>query len=665
MFVQSSPRLSFFPPRTDLPPSTSSRLVASPNIHESSNTLLNIPCLFDSRDRNFLAKIVNGNRGARGTGIKLAHWNKGPSYLHNKHLEVEAIIADHHPHVLGLSEANLKRDHDHGLVQHTDYHLHLPPTLSRPETDTARVVVYTHKSLIVKRRADLEDSRVSAIWLEVGLPQKKKILVCQGYREWRYLGQTDQASSTLVAQLERWSIFLAMWEKALVEGKEVVVMMDANLDFLKWTNDNLPVGDSTVKLKPLIELLFKKIFPHGVSQLVSVATRSWPGQEDAGLDHVYTNKPEKMSGVYAEFIGGSDHKLIQITRFAKTLQRNVRFVRKRTFKNFVGEDFKQAVQDLSWWDVYCCEDPEQATLLLTNKLTAILDRMAPIRTIQVRKKYAPWLSDATKNMIEERNEAQRIAGQSKCQDDYRRYKSLRNQITAKMRQEKKTWEKQKLCSRQNDPSALWKSVKSWLRWSNSGPPTKLFQNGQMISSPAGLASTMNSYFLGKVADLRNNIPEASSDPLNKLREVMTDRPCNFSLQAVKPEDVLKVIKSLKNSKSTGTDYIDTFVIKLVAQDILAPLTHIINLSISTATFPSSWKLAKVVPLLKKGDPLVAKNYRPVALLPIFSKILERMVFNQLVCYLDSNNLIHPNHHGSRTGYSTATALIQMYDTWVE
>ena len=164
--------------------------------------------------------------------------------------------------------------------------------------------------------------------------------------------------------------------------------------------------------------------------------------------------------------------------------------------------------------------------------------MAPIRTIQVRKNYAPWLTDTTKNMMKERNEAQRLAGLTKNQDDYRRYKALRNQTTAKMRQEEKAWETQELCSRKNDPSALWKSVKSWLQWNNSGLPTKLFHNGQMISSPAGLASTMNSYFLGKVANLRYSIPEARSDPLIKLRESMTGRPCNFSLQAVKPEDVL-------------------------------------------------------------------------------------------------------------------------------
>ena len=661
----STPRSSFSPPGTALPTSTSSRLVATPKIQESSNTLIDIPCLFDSRDRNFLAKIVNGNRGVRGTGIKLAHWNKGPSYLHNKHDEIETLIADHRPHILGLSEANFRRDHDLAQVQHADYDLHLSPTLSNPSQDTARIVVYTHRSLIVKRRVDLEDKRISAIWLEVGLPHKKKILVCQGYREWKYLGQADQSSGAIGAQLDRWSVFLALWEQALVEGKEVIVMMDANLDFIKWTNSNLPPSDNTAKLKPLIDLLFEKIFPLGVSQVVTVATRSWPGQEDSGLDHIYTNKPDKVSSVQAEFKGGSDHKLIQITRFAKSIQRTVRYVRKRVFKNFDENEFKQAVQQLSWWELYSSNDPEEAAEILTRKITTILDSMAPVKTIQVRKGYAPWLSESTKRLIKERNEAHVLASRTKQQDDFRHYKHLRNQTTAKLRQDKKTWEKLKLDNNKNDPRALWKNVKTRLNWNNSGPPSKLFHDGKIITSPAGIAGTMNSFFLGKVADLRENIPGAAVDPLEKLKESMNHRNCSFSLQAVGPADVLKIIKSLKNSRSTGTDYLDTHVIKLIAQDILAPLTHIVNLSISKSKFPSLWKHAKVVPLLKKNDPLIAKNYRPVSLLPILSKVLERVIFNQLVNYLDTNCLVHPNHHGSRAGHSTATALIQMYDTWVE
>ena len=183
-------------------------------------------------------------------------------------------------------------------------------------------------------------------------------------------------------------------------------MMDANLDFCKWTRDNLPPSDSTVRLKSLIDLLFVTIFPHGVSQVVTVPTRSWPGQADAGLDPIYTNKPEKLSSVYAEFAGGSDHKLVKVTRYAKSLKKNVRYVRKRSFKNFSDHNFQAAVSNLSCWDIYICED----------KLTAILDTMAQKKTIQVRSKYAPWLSNSTKKLMADRNKAELTATQTK--DDW-------------------------------------------------------------------------------------------------------------------------------------------------------------------------------------------------------------------------------------------------------
>ena len=146
---------------------------------------------------------------------------------------------------------------------------------------------------------------------------------------------------------------------------------------------------------------------------------------------------------------------------------------------------------------------------------------------------------------------------------------------------------------------------------------------------------------------------------------MEHKNCKMQYKPVSPGDFLKIIKGLKNSKSTGIDYIDTAVIKLAARDILPAVTHIVNLSLSQSTFPCIWKHAKVIPLLKKDDPLMAKNYRPVALLPILSKILEKAVFLQLVEYLDTYNLLSPNHHGSRRSHNTSTALIQMYDQWIE
>ena len=106
-------------------------------------------------------------------------------------------------------------------------------------------------------------------------------------------------------------------------------------------------------------------------------------------------------------------------------------------------------------------------------------------------------------------------------------------------------------------------------------------------------------------------------------------------------------------------------IKLVSREILPALTHIINLSISSRRFPSAWKNVKIIPLHKKEDKLNPKNYRPVAIVPILSKILERVIFNQMIDYFEENCLLNSNHHAYRAHHNTTTALIQMYDGWLE
>ena len=75
----------------------------------------------------------------------------------------------------------------------------------------------------------------------------------------------------------------------------------------------------------------------------------------------------------------------------------------------------------------------------------------------------------------------------------------------------------------------------------------------------------------------------------------------------------------------------------------------------------------MVPLLNSttSDPILPKSYRPVALLPVMSKILEKIVFSQLVEYLEENRIIHPNLHRPRAGHDTSTALLHMYDKWLE
>ena len=319
---------------------------------------------------NFQSRYLHGNR--RANGIKICHWNKGPGFLQNKTAEIKNVINGLNPHIFGISEANLHQHHDQNLVQLEDYTLHTCPTIENSSLKISRVVVYTHQSLVVKLRPDLMCDKYPSIWMEVGLPRHKKFIVGQTYREWQLPNQPDKTSLTVPEQLGRWMIFLDQWEKALDSGLEVHLLGDLNINHCNWTNPNLPASNQTSRLSSLISALFTRILPHGVSQHVVGPTRHWPGQTSSGLDHYYTNRPGKLSPVVSQHCGGSDHMLIHAVRYSRAINSSSRYVRKRAYRNFDPGAFVEAVQHLSWLDLYLCEDVDTAVKLLSDKLTFLM-----------------------------------------------------------------------------------------------------------------------------------------------------------------------------------------------------------------------------------------------------------------------------------------------------
>ena len=300
---------------------------------------------------NFHSRYLYGNR--QNAGIKIAAWNKGGRFLQNKMPEIKNVIDGLHPHLLGISEANLKNTHDQNLVHLDDYMLHTCPTINNPDLLTSRVVVYTHKSLVVKPRPDLMCDTFSSVWMEVGLPHHKKFLVAQVYREWQLPNQGgDKTSLSVQEQLNRWTVFLDQWERALDSGLEVHVLGDMNLNHCNWTDQSLPSSNQTSRLRPLINALFSCILPHGVSQHVRGPTRHFPGQVSTGLDHYFTNRPDKISDVRTQHCGGSDHMLVFAVRYAKSIKARPRYIRKRCYKNFCPDQFVAAIQQVSWLDIY-------------------------------------------------------------------------------------------------------------------------------------------------------------------------------------------------------------------------------------------------------------------------------------------------------------------------
>ena len=124
-------------------------------------------------DFNFLARYTNGN-GRKRNGLKMAHINLGGGFLTNRRNEIEHIIEDYKPHVLGISETRFEHNHCLQDVNIENYDLYFCKTLQNPILKTSRCAVYVHKDIVVKERPDLMNERFSSVWLELGLPKQKK-----------------------------------------------------------------------------------------------------------------------------------------------------------------------------------------------------------------------------------------------------------------------------------------------------------------------------------------------------------------------------------------------------------------------------------------------------------------------------------------------------------
>ena len=191
----------------------------------------------------------------------------------------------------------------------------------------------------------------------------------------------------------------------------------------------------------------------------------------------------------------------------------------------------------------------------------------------------------------------------------------------------------------DSPANTWRTAKSFMDWKQTGgPPHQLRIGNKLITKASLIASEMNIFFIQKVAKIREGIAFLAN-LFPKCKEIMQHKNCKLGIRHVSVLKVNKLLKNLKNSKSTSIDELDNFCVKMSADIIDKPLHHIITLSLMSSRFPTSWKYSKVIPLHKKECKLECKNNRPVAILSPLSKILEKVVYEQMYNYFSRNKII--------------------------
>jgi len=140
-----------------------------------------------------------------------------------------------------------------------------------------------------------------------------------------------------------------------------------------------------------------------------------------------------------------------------------------------------------------------------------------------------------------------------------------------------------------------------------------------------------------------------------------DNQKSIFLCGIDESDVIEIVRKLKNKTSTDINSIDIVIIKEVIDFIVKPLTYICNLSFQKGIFPNNMKTSKIIPIFKYGDKHCIENYRPVSLLPQFSKILEKLFAKQLDLFIDKYELLSEHQYGFRGNRTTTYAVMEMVE----
>ena len=309
-------------------------------------------------------------------------------------------------------------------------------------------------------------------------------------------------------------------------------------------------------------------------------------------------------------------------------------------------------RDVQWEDIFKLGSPAAASKFCEWVQVGI-DVYIPHRKYQVKPHSSPWFSAACAAAIVHRNHFFRLYQREKSSDSKVKLRQASNQCKraledAKLACANKT--KESITSQKLGSRGFWRIANSVLNKGNSAIPP-LFSGLEVLSSASDKVKLFAENF-----SLNSNLDDSGiSLPVFPSRT-------NLKLHiSVTPKMVRKVLMNLDLSKASGPDCIPVVVLKNCEPELSYILAEL-NKCLKESCFPDCWKVSTVVPVFKNvGERSTGKNYRPVSLLSVVSKVLEKLVNNRIVDHLEKCGLFSDVHYGFRSSQSTADLLTVVSD----
>lgn len=217
----------------------------------------------------------------------------------------------------------------------------------------------------------------------------------------------------------------------------------------------------------------------------------------------------------------------------------------------------------------------------------------------------------------------------------------------------------------NNIKKTWDNIRSII---NKSPkknvlPEHVIKDGNIcLTNNTDIANEFNNFFTNIGPKFASQIDTSNKRPFESYLYKIKDN-LSFKFHMIQEKNVLEIIKSMQPKSSCGFDGFNCKLIKCCASSLVKPLTLIINQSLTTGIFPDQLKTAKVIPIYKENnlDHNILNNYRPISILPVLSKIFEKIVHIQVYDYFSKNKLFFNSQYGFRENHSTELAAIELVD----
>ena len=437
----------------------------------------------------------------------------------------------------------------------------------------------------------------------------------------------------------------------------------------------LLVGDFNVEEEE--SCLKEFLFQYNAKNLVKEKTCFKSIDSPSCIDLFLTNSYRNFQNTTAIATGLSDFHKMVVTVLKNTFPKaEPKVIQYRDYKNFVIVNFREELRSRLQ-----SETIENYTRF-EEIFIEILDKFAPLKKKFLRANDKPYMTKILRKAIMRRSALQNRFFRDKLPETERAFKKQRNYTKKLLRKEKTKYFSGLNLKNYTDNKKFWNTVKPLLSNVDGGPKKiTLILEDKVISNDEEVAESINQFFSESVKTLNitensnlingmGNIFEPVYIALKKFEchpsiieikeNVAVDSKFLFSKVAIL--DIELEIQNLDIKKAGTFSNISAKRLKEVENVIVKPLTDIWNKEIiENKKFPCKLKLADITPLFKKLDCSVMENYRPVSILPVVSKIFERIMQKQMNMYVEK--YLSPLLCGYRKGYNTQYALIAMIEKW--